>query len=184
MLDWDNEEYAPHLTASHTGLKNVAELLAEPEGSGSFEPDDNSDKPGLSAPVYTLEVIYVTRTYVTRHGAGRLAHECSKETVCPKMTDRTNVFNPWQERLRYGKHPIGEDFFRYIRKDLEHLKQALPHHPFSVSLYLTHLDETQGRMLFADGDRKFEDFCRYCRDNAPGLFQDIHRMNSPCTAPG
>ncbi|MDE6926403.1 MAG: adenylosuccinate synthetase [Acetatifactor sp.] len=184
MLDWDNEEYAPHLTASHTGLKNVAELLAEPEGSGSFEPDDNSDKPGLSAPVYTLEVIYVTRTYVTRHGAGRLAHECSKETVCPKMTDRTNVFNPWQEHLRYGKHPIGEDFFRYIRKDLEHLKQALPHHPFSVSLYLTHLDETQGRMLFADGDRKFEDFCRYCRDNAPGLFQDIHRMNSPCTAPG
>lgn len=211
MLDWDNEEYAPHLTASHTGLKNVAELLAELEGSGSFEPADRShrseppdsaekaelseksdrhvsgkseESENLYAPVYTLEVIYVTRTYVTRHGAGRLAHECSKETVCPGMTDRTNVFNPWQEHLRYGKHPIGEDFFRYIRKDLEHLKQALPHHPFSVSLYLTHLDETQGRMLFADGDREFEDFCRYCRDNAPGLFQDIRRMNSPCTAPG
>lgn len=213
MLDWDNEEYAPHLTASHTGMKNVAELLAELEGSGnsdrseqsgrpgsserSDEPDNpersdrpdnpeqsdrpdnpeqaggtdspkHSDRPGKTD-ISTLEIIYVTRTYVTRHGAGRLDHECPGEAVCPGMTDRTNVFNPWQEHLRYGRHPAGEDFFRYIRRDLEQLEYMLPRQPFSVSLYLTHLDETQGRILFSDGDRNFEEFCLYCRNEAAHL---------------
>lgn len=84
-----------------------------------------------------------------------------------RMTDRTNVFNPWQEHLRYGRHPAGEDFFRYIRRDLEQLEYMLPRQPFSVSLYLTHLDETQGRVLFSDGDRNFEEFRLYCRNQAP-----------------
>lgn len=84
-----------------------------------------------------------------------------------RMTDRTNVFNPWQEHLRYGRHPAGEDFFRYIRRDLEQLEYMLPRQPFYVSLYLTHLDETQGRVLFSDGDRNFEEFRLYCRNQAP-----------------
>lgn len=100
MLDWDNEEYSPHLTASHTGLKNVAALLGK-----------------LSRP-YSLDVIYVTRAYVTRHGAGRLDHECPGAEINPQMRDATNVPNPWQDALRYARHPRGEDFFRYIRRDL------------------------------------------------------------------
>lgn len=154
MLDWDNDEYAPHLTASHTGLKNVAELLNELENTGM----ENFS--------YSLEVIYVSRTYVTRHGAGRLDHECPKEAINPEMTDWTNVYNPWQDHLRYGKHPAGEAFFRYIQKDLEWLKQLLPHQAFSVMLYLTHLDETQGKVLFSDRDMDFEEFCRYCRSES------------------
>lgn len=165
MLDWDNEAYAPHLTASHTGLKNVAELLAELESSGSLR------QSGIP-----FEVVYVTRTYVTRHGAGRLDHECPKEAVCPGMTDRTNLFNPWQEHLRYGKHPAGEAFFRYIRKDMEQFRQILPHQPLSAALYLTHLDETQGKVLFSDRDRNFEEFCRYCRDEAPKCIQGIYKI--------
>lgn len=152
LLDWDNEEYSPHLTASHTGLKNIAELLAELK---------NPHSP--SAPAYTLEIIYVTRSYVTRHGPGRLDHECPREDIAPEMTDRTNVFNPWQGHLRYGKHPAGEDFFRYIRRDLEQLKRTLPHRAFSASLRVTHLDETRGKVLFSDRDMDFEEFCLYCQ---------------------
>lgn len=153
MLDWDNEEYAPHLTASHTGMKNVARLLKELELE-----QDASDT--LSR--YSLEVIYVSRTYVTRHGAGRLDHECPGEAINPKMTDRTNVYNPWQDHLRYGKHPVGEEFFRYIRQDLEWIKRLLPHRPYSAALYLTHLDETRGNVICSDGEVAFEEFCRRC----------------------
>ncbi|MCM1065696.1 MAG: adenylosuccinate synthetase [Eubacterium sp.] len=152
MLDWDNEEYAPHLTASHTGLKNVAELLNELEAGRKHIP-------------YTLEIIYVSRTYVTRHGAGRLDHECAREAIHPAITDRTNVYNPWQDSLRYGRHPAGEDFFRYIRKDLEWLK-LLPYRAFSVALYLTHLDETRGKVLFSDGGMDLEAFRRYCMEES------------------
>lgn len=157
MLDWDNEEYSPHLTASHTGMKNVAALLKE------LGPGQDTSAP------YSLEIIYVSRTYVTRHGAGRLDHECPRETINAKMTDRTNVFNLWQDYLRYAKHPAGDEFFRYIRKDLEWLKHLLPHLSFSASLCLTHLDETQGKVIFSDGEVSFEDFCRYCGEYAPEL---------------
>ena len=161
MLDWDNEEYSPHLTASHTGLKNVAALLKEAGGG------------------CRLEVIYVTRTYVTRHGAGRLDHECSKEDINPGMLDRTNTPNPWQDSLRYAPHPAGEDFFRYIRKDLVELEgdfakeNSFKEKSFFVTLCLTHLDETGGRVLFSDRSRSFEEFCEYCREQAPELFQEI-----------
>ena len=164
MLDWDNEEYSPHLTASHTGMKNVAALLKE------LEPGHNTSAP------YSLEIIYVSRTYVTRHGAGRLDHECPREAINPEMTDRTNIFNPWQDHLRYARHPSGNEFFRYIRKDLEWLKQLLPHLPFSVALYLTHLDETQGKVIFSDGEVSFEDFRRYCGEYAPELVRMVYEV--------
>lgn len=162
MLDWDNEEYSPHLTASYTGMKNVAALLKELERSqDTYTP-------------YSLEIIYVSRTYVTRHGVGRLDHECPREAINPEMTDRTNVFNPWQDHLRYARHPRGDEFFRYIRKDLDWLKQLLPQLPFSVALYLTHLDETQGKVIFSDGEVSLEDFRRYCGEYAPGLFWRVY----------
>ncbi len=153
MLDWDNEEYSPHLTASHTGLKNVAVLLRE-----------------IGYTNVHAEVFYVTRAYVTRHGAGRLDHECAKENINPYMRDLTNVPNPWQGSLRYARHPAGNDFFRYIRHDLTHLpRDFCP----AVSLLVTHLDETDGRILFADRERSLKNLVNYCQEQAPGLFRHI-----------
>ena len=208
MLDWENEEYSPHLTASHTGLKNVAALLQE-----------------LPRP-YSLDVIYVTRAYVTRHGAGRLDHECPGAEINPQIRDATNVPNPWQDALRYARHPRGEDFFRYIRRDLAwldasrdvlqasaetnascHIPQVpaktdasrdvlqasaetnafadihkgswpvIPANPQNRSGYpavrtvlrLTHLDETRGMVIFADGDMNLEEFRAFCGRHAPEL---------------
>lgn len=165
LLDWDNEEYSPHLTASHTGLKNVAKLLRELQDGQESSHSANSPLPD------SMEVIYVSRSYVTRHGAGRLDYECAKEDINPEMTDRTNLPNPWQDALRYARHPAGEDFFRYIRKDLKHLETLSL--PCSVTLSLTHLDETQGQILFADQERSPEALLAYCEEKAPGLIGNI-----------
>ncbi len=176
MLDWDNEEYSPHLTASHTGLKNVAELLQELQDCREASHPANGLLPD------SMEVIYVSRSYVTRHGAGRLDYECAKEDINPEMTDHTNLPNPWQDALRYARHPAGEDFFRYIRKDLKHLETLKPLLlPFSVTLRMTHGDETRGQILFADQDRSPEALLAYCEEQAPGLIHSIYmdsiRMN-------
>lgn len=169
MLDWENEEYSPHLTASHTGLKNVTALLQD-----------------LSVPC-SLDIVYVTRTYVTRHGAGRLDHECPDAEINPQMKDATNIPNPWQGALRCAKHPQGEEFFRYIRRDLawldsssavlkapaepDPLPQNRPGYPAAIRtvLRLTHLDETRGMVVFADKDMSLEEFRAFCRERAPGL---------------
>lgn len=135
MLDEDNQAYFPHLTPSHTGLYNVVELLKELSGEIS------------------LEIIYVTRTYVTRHGAGRLDYECAREEICADMEDRTNVPNPWQDSLRYAKHPPMREFLHPVLKDLELLRDSgiAEKRPVKVTIRLTHLDETDGTILFADG---------------------------------
>lgn len=154
MLDWDNEAYFPHLTASHTGLKNITSLITD-----------------FKEQIHDMEIIYVTRTYVTRHGAGRLDHECTREDINPYMTDFTNLPNPWQGALRYARHPVGTDFFQYIQRDKKHLPQSLfPR----TSLLFTHPDETNGKVLFTDQDRTLEEVTAYCRKQAPGLFHRIH----------
>lgn len=50
-----------------------------------------------------IEVCYVTRSYMTRHGVGPLPTECKKEEINSDIEDLTNVPNPFQDTLRYGK---------------------------------------------------------------------------------
>ncbi|MEL6183096.1 MAG: adenylosuccinate synthetase [Myxococcota bacterium] len=82
LLDQDLGSF-PHVTRSHTGLPNVLSLAEE-------------------LGVEDIEVIYVTRAYVTRHGAGPLAHP---HAACPYpgIVDRTNRPNPYQGALRFGR---------------------------------------------------------------------------------
>ena len=133
MLDRENTEYFPHLTPSYTGLHNIAEIFRGAEGS------------------YEAEIIYVTRTYVTRHGMGRLDNECAKEVINPHMVDKTNVPNYWQDSLRYGKHPVGEEFWKYICRDLNKIEDIKCFSRTKKTIYVNHLDETDGNMIFADG---------------------------------
>lgn len=72
----------PYVTRSNTGLRNVLELAGEL---------------GLAR----LEVSYVTRVYLTRHGAGPLPHELP-EPPYPGIEDATNRPNPYQGTLRFG----------------------------------------------------------------------------------
>ena len=81
LLDQDRG-FFPHVTRSNTGLRNVLAL---------------ADDLGLEQ----LEVTYVTRAYLTRHGAGPLPHELSEKPY-PGVTDATNVPNAYQGALRFA----------------------------------------------------------------------------------
>lgn len=93
LLDQDNREFFPHVTRSHTGLKNVRELCAR-MGVGQMQSIDQ------------IEAYYVTRTYLTRHGAGPLPGEDPKLS----FEDETNQANAYQGTLRFA--PLDERALR------------------------------------------------------------------------
>jgi len=78
-MDVDNDWH----TTSHTGLVNPMALLA-----GRTDPQ--------------VEVCYVTRSYLTRHGVGPLEETVKKTEINATMHDLTNVPNEFQGTLRYG----------------------------------------------------------------------------------
>jgi adenylosuccinate synthase len=79
LLDQNNKEFFPHLTRSNTGMQNVRVLCAQ-------------------AGITDIDAYYVSRTYLTRHGAGRLPGED------PNMSfyDDTNMDHPYQGKLRFA----------------------------------------------------------------------------------
>ncbi|OCA99361.1 adenylosuccinate synthetase [Clostridium beijerinckii] len=78
----EDYKYFPYVTHSKTGVSNVIKLL---EKAKPCELD--------------MEVIYVTRSYLTRHGAGPLPNEM-KEKLYKNITDLTNIQNEFQGVLR------------------------------------------------------------------------------------
>lgn len=74
----------PHVTRSRTGLTNVQELL--------------EDAGWLNLP---LDAFYVTRCYVTRHGAGPLTDEQPGHPFGWRGPE-TNIANVYQGHLRYA----------------------------------------------------------------------------------
>lgn len=118
LLDQNNKDYFPHLTPSNTGINNPLKIISNMH----CKPD--------------IEVCYVTRTYLTRHGAGRLDGECDKEEINPDMHDLTNVPNPHQGTLRYAK--LDEESLEdRILKDFEPARQ----YGAKLSLAVTHENE-------------------------------------------
>ncbi len=69
----------PYLTRSRTGLANIATLCVQ-----------------MGIP--EIEAVFVTRTYLTRHGAGPMP----TEDAALSFPDATNVRNDWQHGLRFG----------------------------------------------------------------------------------
>lgn len=81
------------------GEQNGASLCHEstPSDTGSLIPVS------LCASISNdIEICYVTRTYVTRHGDGELPFECPKEELGIDEIDITNQSNQFQGDLRYG----------------------------------------------------------------------------------
>ena len=48
----------------------------------------------------TLRIVYTTRPYLTKHGAGPLPGEYTPD---PPIVDETNVDHPYQGRIRFGQ---------------------------------------------------------------------------------
>ena len=96
LLDQNNIEYFPHLTPSNTGIKNPKRIIENVEWNDEIN----------------IETCYVSRTYLTRHGAGKFPSECNKRFINEYMFDKTNIPNPFQDTLRYGTLDLGELYSR------------------------------------------------------------------------
>lgn len=121
LLDRNNKEYFPHLTPSNTGIKNPFRMISETILNTQRSAE--------------IEVCYVTRTYLTRHGAGRLDGECDKAEINPNIQDLTNVPNQHQGTLRYAKLDE-KSLIERILKDFEPLQKEA-----NISLAITHTNE-------------------------------------------
>lgn len=118
LLDQDRREFFPHVTRSNTGLKNVRALC-------------------FDAGLELGDVYYVSRTYVTRHGAGPLPGE----DPAMSFADDTNRPNEFQGTLRFAPldptallKRCAEDFGGPgFRVALTHCDQRPP--PLNADLY-------------------------------------------------
>lgn len=135
LLDNDRREFYPHTTPSKTGCKNPIDFCK------AYLPGE------------VPEIVYVTRSYVTRHGNGPLPFEMADDLFTKQIEDLTNIPNDWQGSLRFGCHERGEDFLKYIKEDLTGVDI-----PYTCSLMVTHLNETEGRLLFEENPMEITDF--------------------------
>ena len=115
----DGEYDKIHGTPSRTGLYNVKNHLSSV---------------GLSLD----NAVYVTRTYLTRHGRGDFVEECDAITA-----DATNVWNQWQEGLRYGRFTNIKSLAERIYADSM---------GYTPQLFVTHANVTRGNILTTDGE--------------------------------
>lgn len=121
LLDMDRTEYFPNLTPSSTGMKNIRTILDR------LKPCDT-------------EVCYVTRSYFTRHGAGRFDTEDLELSEKHGLTDKTNSPNEFQGSFRYGYFDT-KAFERSLSLDRKYIRSE------DISVCVTHLDETDGVIL-------------------------------------
>lgn len=103
QLDEQSPDF-PHVTRSRTGIHNVCKLM---------------EMASINSP---LEVYYVTRSYLTRHGAGPLPNEELWEEKI--IDDQTNVKNDYQGSIRFAPMDI-EALIRRISLDIGQRKIIL-----------------------------------------------------------
>ena len=143
LLDADCEESLPNVTASKTGLTNIVRLC----GEWDLKPDG---------------VLYVTRSYVTKHGPGVLACECTKESLGITECDMTNVHNEWQGYLRYARFKDMDSMLAPVLADMK----LLPDCP--AALFVTHLNETSDHIRTEIGDFTTEELAVKCAGKGIG----------------
>lgn len=130
-----------HNTPCSVGAEHPAELIAK-----YFKAEKD----------YRINAMYVSRTYYTRHGKGQIGVmsdcECDKSEINPDMVDLTNVPNPHQGTLRYGKFTLadGEQAIKRIHTDCQYYEQngiVLPN--CNRSIVITHTNEYDDGILFS-----------------------------------
>ena len=129
LLDENFLKYAPHLTSSRTGSFNPARFCEV------FLPQEKAER------------IYVTRSYVTRHGAGPLPYEEQFNSLKYNIHDKTNMPNEWQGILRYAAHGNAEEFVSPVLQDITEFSCKT-----KISLLVTHLNETKHCIYSANGN--------------------------------
>ena len=125
MLDQNRKDYFPNLTPSNTGMKNIRAILDKLEKRDT-------------------EICYVTRSFFTRHGAGRFDTESKEIAEEYGLYDKTNAPNEYQGVFRYGWFDISE-FMSSLAIDRKYIAEG-----DKTAIAVTHLDMTDGMILCQD----------------------------------
>lgn len=141
MLDMDLG-VMPHLTPSNTGLRNMIAIAGE-AGVGEIRP------------------LYMTRAYMTRHGAGPLKHEADT-LPWAEVFDPTNRPNAWQGSLRLAPLDLDETA-RFIRRDLAVAEASSVR--IDAAIGISCLDQISGEAVLRRGGSP----TRSARDELPSL---------------
>jgi adenylosuccinate synthase len=132
LLDQDRGAF-PYVTRSHTGIRNALEVAAE-------------------AGIGAVELTYVSRAYLTRHGAGPLANELPDKPYAG-IKDRTNVPNEFQGTLRFA-HLDLDLLARTIRADFADALLC-PGVATTLNVAVTCMDQVGPAVsYFENGERK------------------------------
>ena len=91
------------------------------------------------------EAIYVTRTYLTRHGEGAFKEDNFTRILVGE--DKTNSYNRWQGAMRIGRFDTIDGLVSRIKKDCPTIE---PH------ILVTHANVTTGKMLTNQDDIDIE----------------------------
>ena len=132
LLDQSNVGDFPHLTPSSVGGYNIA-----------------SDIAALNLPT---SIYYVSRTYMTRHGAGPMEAECEKKDINPDIVDKTNEENPWQGKLRFG-YLNTDSLYNRVRQDLSQYGSKV-----KANMVFTQLNYTNNKLCV--GNNQFVEIAK------------------------
>jgi len=139
----------PYCTRSNCGLKNIVELCDEP-----------------------CDVYYVSRPYMTRHGAGPLPFE---RVIPDHVVDLTNQPNEFQGSLRYS--PLNLDKIGDVISKEKDKYGFIINRCFAVMSCLDQIDYEYDRVEFIQNNEiryTYRDYIGYCYANAiDGRFVDI-----------
>lgn len=135
LLDQGNKGDFPHLTPSSVGMYNIHDDIAK------FN--------------CIPELYYVSRTYMTRHGAGPMEAECAKEDINPDIVDKVNQPNEWQGSLRFG-YINPDTLYKRVQKDASQYSEKA-----HINMVFTQLNYTDEKLATPDGFKEIikPDFC-------------------------
>lgn len=129
MLDQDYGDF-PHVTRSNTGVKNIIKIL---------EHVDNIEE---------IDIHYITRAYVTRHGHGPMFGE---QELPYDIVDETNKPHAFQGTIRHAPLHFNR-FYDAIFQDFDQLME--PKHNLSkkaiCNIVVTCLDQIKDIGLYYD----------------------------------
>lgn len=129
-----NAEGFPHVTRSYTGIENVLKACA------------------LAGITEGLDVTYVTRPYLTRHGAGPLPNEKESLDEHFNIVDETNKPHEFQGSLRFAYLEVDQMTTR-IFKDIDTEASCEIERLGEVNLMMTCMDQVKGNIpCYIDGE--------------------------------
>lgn len=147
LLD-QNIKDSKYSTPSNTGSTDIRKMV-----DNVFDNDND----------YEIEVCYVSRTYLTRHGEGELTREVSVNDLYIDLSTETNVWNKNQGVFRYGildnlkelSNRVDEDFNKYW-KDTPAIKAYAFTHWDEKKLWLGNEFRKGKRLYYGCGAERME----------------------------